>query len=150
MKYKDPTLERLAWIMDRWFRIGPFSIGLDGLLGLIPGFGDVAGGVLSVFIIAKAMQHGVPRIVILRMVMNVGIDSLGGSIPLVGDFFDFAFRANVRNLDLYRQALAGRRRPIRDWGFVLFVMALLVAVIAIPIVVFFFLVRLAAPYMSSF
>jgi hypothetical protein len=147
---EDPSIERLAWLLDRWIRIGPFSIGLDGLLGLIPGLGDITGTALSALIIAKAMQAGVPRIVILRMVANVGIDSLLGSIPFIGDIFDFAYKSNIKNLALYRQAMLGARRPVRDWGFIVLIGVLVLACIALPIIGLVYLARLAGPYIPAF
>src|SRR5688572_28236661 len=110
---EEQFLEQLAWLLDRSIKIGPFSFGLDALLGLIPGFGDMAGGALSTLILIKGFQAGLPRVVILRMVANVGIDSLLGAIPFIGDIFDFAFKANVKNLKLFKEAATGRRQPIR-------------------------------------
>src|SRR5438552_7279645 len=88
---EDPFIEWLAWLMDNSIRIGPWAIGLDGFLGLIPGIGDMAGAAVSAVIVLRAMQSGVPKSAVLRMLINVGLDSLAGSIPLVGDIFDFAF-----------------------------------------------------------
>jgi hypothetical protein len=147
---EDPFLEWLAWLMDRSVRIGPWSVGLDGFLGLIPGVGDITGGAVSAFIIARAMQVGVPRGAIVRMVINVAIDSLLGAIPLVGDIFDFAFKANVKNVEIYRQALRGHRDPVRDWSFIIVVFLILAAVVALPIVGLIYLGRFLGPYLPTF
>src|SRR3954466_2544957 len=85
--YNDRLSENLAWLMDSSIQIGPVSFGLDGLIGLIPGLGDVATGIVSAVIILRAIQHGVHRAAIIRMLMNVGLDTLLGMIPLAGDIF---------------------------------------------------------------
>src|ERR1051325_8873887 len=100
---------RLAQVMDRWIKFGPLSFGLDGILGLIPGFGDLASGIISAYIIARASRDGVPRPALARMMANVAIDSILGSIPFAGDLFDFMFKANLKNVQIYREALAGPR-----------------------------------------
>jgi hypothetical protein len=147
---EDPLLEWLAWLMDRSIKIGPWSIGLDGFLGLIPGIGDITGGAISSYIIARAMQVGVSRGAIARMVLNVAIDSLLGAIPLVGDIFDFAYKANVKNVEIYREAIRGARHPVKDWGFIILVFVLLAVVIALPIIGLVYLGRLLGPYMPTF
>ena len=141
---EDPFIEWLAWLMDESIRIGPWSIGLDGFLGLIPGLGDMAGAAVSTLIIARAMQSGIPRSAIIRMVINVAVDSLAGSIPLAGDIFDFAYKSNVKNLQIYRQTLRGERRPVKDWGFIVLVFAILLMIVALPIVGLVYLAKFLA------
>lgn len=148
--FDDPLAEQIAWLMDGCLRIGPWSIGLDGFLGLVPGFGDVAGGAISALIIMRAMQNGVSKAAILRMVANVGIDSLLGAVPIVGDIFDFAYKSNVRNLSIYRESLSGTRQPLKDWGFILLVAAILLAFIALPILAVLYLGKLLAPHLPGF
>src|SRR5687767_7117120 len=126
----DPVAEKIAWLMDHSIHIGPFSFGLDALLGLVPGIGDITGGAISAVIIARAMQAGVSRATIMRMVTNVGIDSLIGAIPFVGDIFDFAWKANSRNLELYQSSVHGHRQPAKDWLFVGLMFILLLAFVA--------------------
>src|SRR4051812_34076993 len=92
---EDPFIEWLAWLMDESVRIGPWAVGLDGFIGLIPGIGDMAGAAVSSLIIIRAMKLGIPKSAILRMVLNVGLDSLAGSVPFFGDLFDFAFKSNT-------------------------------------------------------
>lgn len=102
-------IERLGGWLDDRFRIPGtrFRVGLDGLLGLVPGVGDAATGLLGAYIVGRVWQAGVPKHVLLRMGGNVLLDTLLGSIPLVGDLFDFGFKANRRNIDL----LLRHRRP---------------------------------------
>jgi hypothetical protein len=77
------------------------TIGLDGLLGLIPGVGDLTSGAISIYIVLQAAKRGVPPVVITKMLFNVGLDTILGVIPVVGDIFDFAFKANQRNIKLF-------------------------------------------------
>lgn len=86
-----------------------YRVGLDGLLGLIPGVGDVAGALLSAYILYEAMRLGVPRTVLLRMAANIGLDSVVGAIPIVGDIFDMAWKANKKNVALLHAYLASQR-----------------------------------------
>ncbi len=92
----------LARLLDTQFRVPGTDrrFGLDGLLGLVPGIGDAAGLVLSAVVIGQAVRLGARRGTVARMVLNVTTDAVLGSIPLIGWVFDFAFKANVRNLDL--------------------------------------------------
>ena len=121
----DPWVEKLVWLMDSAIPVGRWSIGLDGFLGLIPGFGDVVGALISMLIVMRAVQSGIPRIAVARMVTNIAVDTLVGSIPLFGDAFDFAYKANQMNLRIYRQALVEgpESTTIRHWAF--FILALL-------------------------
>jgi hypothetical protein len=122
-------LERLASLLDAAIRIPGtrFRIGLDPLLGLIPGVGDGLGALLSSHIIAEAARLGAPRATILRMVANVAIEALIGVVPVLGDLFDAAWRANQRNVALLRaQARNPRRRTVVDRSIVYGGLAVLV------------------------
>lgn len=101
----DADLEFLAGLMDDRFYIPGTNIrfGLDSVVGLIPGFGDTIGGVVSSYIIWRAQRMGASNWVLLRMTGNMLFDSALGIIPLVGDIFDWKFRANRRNLELLRR-----------------------------------------------
>jgi len=131
----DQVIETIAWLMDRSIPIGGFRIGLDPIIGLIPGLGDVFGSLISAVIIVKAQRSGVPKATVLRMMANVGIDSLLGSVPVVGDLFDFAWKANSKNLELYRAAKLGRRETAKDSLFLVMVVLILIALLSIPIVI---------------
>lgn len=79
--------------------------GLDPILGLVPGLGDIAGAVLAGYLVLLAQRLGAPRSVVLRMLANVAVDTAGGTVPLIGDAFDVAFKSSSRNLALLERAL---------------------------------------------
>ena len=101
----------LSRLLDEQFRIPGTTqrVGLDGLLGLIPGVGDAAGALLSTYILYEAIRLGVPKTVLLRMVANIGIDTVVGAIPVVGNIFDVAWKANKKNAALLHAYLALQR-----------------------------------------
>ena len=139
----DPWIEQLAWLMDSSIGIGGrWSIGLDGLIGLIPGLGDLAGALISMLIVSRAVRAGVPRVAVARMVANVAFDSLVGAVPLLGDLFDMAYKANMKNLRIYQESLAAAPGAnIRHWGFFAGLAVALLAILAIPFAIFVLLVR---------
>jgi hypothetical protein len=138
----DPWIERIAWLMDNSIPVGRWSIGLDGLLGLVPGFGDLAGACIAMIIVSRAVAAGVPRIAVARMMANIAIDSLLGTIPVLGDLFDFAYKANMKNLRIYEETITGdRTSTIHHWGFLALVMLVLLAVLAAPVMVIVSIVR---------
>ncbi|MGQ0713542.1 MAG: DUF4112 domain-containing protein [Gemmatimonadaceae bacterium] len=105
----------LARVLDEAIRIPGTNIriGLDALLGLLPGGGDIAGGALSALIMLQAARAGAPTSVLARMLGNVVVDTVVGTIPLLGDLFDVAWRANSKNvrlLESWREHPAGTRR----------------------------------------
>jgi hypothetical protein len=92
------------------------KVGLDALLGLIPGIGDLGASVVGGYIVLVASRLGVPAVVLWRMMLNLALDAAVGVVPLVGDALDVAFRANMRNVALLERALtdpAGTRRASR-------------------------------------
>jgi hypothetical protein len=130
----DDLIEKLSWLMDRSIPIGGgYSIGLDPIIGLVPGIGDLISTAVSGFIIYQAQQAGAPKATVLRMMVNVGIDAAVGAIPFLGDAFDFAFKANQKNLELYRDAMSGMRDTRRDTAFLIIVLAGLGVLLALPI-----------------
>lgn len=108
---ESPRLRDLARLLDEAIRIPGTNIriGLDALLGLLPGGGDVAGGLLSGLIILQAARDGAPATVLGRMLGNVALDVVAGAVPLLGDIFDVAWRANSRNIRLLQ---SWRERPV--------------------------------------
>jgi hypothetical protein len=100
-------LESIADLLDSRFRIPGTDIrfGLDALLGLIPGLGDSVSLLPALYLMMEAKRLGASKFLLTRMAMNVGIDWLVGSIPLLGDIFDVGFKANRRNIRLLRDTL---------------------------------------------
>ena len=117
---RTATLRRLTWLLDDCIRL-PFGLrtGLDALIGLIPGFGDVAGGVAALYGIAVAWQLGTPPVVLARMVVNVALDTLLGIIPVLGDLWDIGFASNRRNLAILEHWLARPEHAARRSALVL-------------------------------
>jgi hypothetical protein len=101
-------LDALAAWMDSAFPIPGtrYRIGFDALLGLLPGIGDAISGLVALYVLTRAHRAGVSRATLARMGVNVALDAAVGAIPLVGDLFDVAFKANRRNVDLLRRRLA--------------------------------------------
>jgi hypothetical protein len=101
----DRAIRRLRWLstlLDSAVRVPGtrFRFGIDPLLGLIPGAGDAVSTLCSLYILYEAARLGRPRTVLARMTANIALDTLVGAIPILGDLFDFAFKANQRNLRL--------------------------------------------------
>ena len=97
----------LARLLDSAAKVPGTGIrfGADAILGLIPGLGDVAGAALAGYLVILAQRLGAPRAVVLRMLANVAVDTLGGTIPVLGDLFDVAYKSNTRNVALLEQAV---------------------------------------------
>jgi len=128
----DPLFAAVAKLMDTAFRLPGTDIrfGLDPIIGLFPGFGDGAGALVSVALIGMSARHGVPKIVLVRMALNVILNAVLGAIPAVGDIFSVFYRSNVRNYELFRQHAGPRRASTwRDWLFVCAVLAVILAVV---------------------
>lgn len=141
-------LDRYATLMDARFRIPGTRIrfGVDPIIGLLPGIGDALGLALSLYVVVEAVRLGVPKRVLFSMLRNVGLEALVGVVPVVGDMFDIAFKANLRNAALLRTHIESRLRPtpVRDarrwpqW-------ALLVAFAAVVLALLLALRQLLAP-----
>jgi hypothetical protein len=95
-------LRRLAVLLDDSIPIPGtrFRIGIESIVGLLPGAGDLAGGAFSLYILLQAARMGVPRPLLARMATNLVVDVVVGAVPILGDLFDAGFKANMRNLDL--------------------------------------------------
>ena len=109
-------IKRIAWAVDAAFRIPGtrFRFGLNSLLGLTPAAGDVVLAAVSLYIVNEARKLGLPRETILRMLANVGIETVAGSVPVLGDLFDMGFKANLRNIAIIEDHLAqAARDPYR-------------------------------------
>jgi hypothetical protein len=136
----DPRIadvEALARWLDYAFVLpGGFRFGLAGIVGLIPGIGDVVDALVSLYIVNRAIQLRIPRVSIARMVVNVGIEGLAGSLPFVGDVFDIVFKANRRNYQILKNHMTASRRQSRfDWLFLLGTFLIVAAAVALPLIV---------------
>ena len=132
-------IDDLARLLDSQFRIPGTNrrFGIDGVLGLVPGVGDTAGLLLSASVIVKAIGLGARGATVARMVMNVVVDAVVGSVPVLGWVFDFAFKANNRNVALLERHASDpsatqeeSRRVVRR-TILAAVVALVVAVVAL-------------------
>jgi Domain of unknown function (DUF4112) len=124
-------LDHLAWLLDNCFRVPgtKWRFGLEALIGLVPGAGDVVSGFLSLFLLLRAFQFRLPKIVIVRMLANSLLDFTIGAIPLIGDAFDFVFKSNTRNMRLFHEyAEAPLRGTQRHWIFLGAIIALFAGV----------------------
>ena len=111
--------------MDDLFKVPVLGwrFGLDPVIGLIPGLGDTSTALVSFYILASAVRHGVPKITLLRMGMNIGFDYLLGSLPVVGDLADAWWKSNQKNVALLRKRATVSAEEVRagsmsDWIFV--------------------------------
>jgi hypothetical protein len=109
-------LARLAWLLDSSIPIPGtgFRIGLDALIGLVPGIGDLIGVLLSSYIVKEAWRMGAPKSMLLRMAFNVAVEGVIGAVPFLGDLFDMAWKANQRNLRLLRGHHADARAAAKS------------------------------------
>jgi hypothetical protein len=133
--FDDENLDILSHLLDDFIRIPgtPIRFGLDGIVGLIPGIGDILGGVASCILLIAAWTRGVPYVILMRMIANVGIEVAVGSIPLLGDAFDIAWRANRRNYALLTGSLyQPRRHTIQSWIFLILLCLVMAALMLVP------------------
>lgn len=141
------ALRPIARLLDSAYEVPgtSYRIGLDPIIGLVPGFGDLVSPLFTVFILWQARDLDLPRVVQLRMLANVAIDTVVGAVPLVGDLFDVAWKANEKNLALLEaHATEERRASVSDW---LFVVLLTIGVLAIAAVPFLLIAWLASRLM---
>jgi hypothetical protein len=128
-------VETLAWLLDNSIPVpflGGRRFGVDAIIGLVPGFGDLVGAGIGLFVVWRASRMGLPRIVVVRMLVNSAIDLAVGAIPVVGDAFDLWFKANTRNLGLARRWLDQPERSTRDeWLGLLTILGILVGMVVV-------------------
>ena len=147
-------LKLLARLMDSAFEIPGLRLrfGLDAILGLLPGIGDLASSFVSLYILQEAQRRGVSRVTLARMSFNPLVDLLVGSIPLLGDAFDVVWKSNQKNVALLIQhessPEARRRRKIGDWFFLALLIAILMTVLAGSLTLTFFMVSSLARWLS--
>ena len=120
----ERSLDQLSNWMDGLFRVPGtgWRFGLDALVGLVPGVGDLATTAVSFYILAAGVRYRVPKVTLARMAANVAVDYLAGSVPFVGDLFDAAWKSNQKNVGLLRERAAvsadeARSGRLSDWLF---------------------------------
>jgi hypothetical protein len=108
-------LRSVQWLFDQAFPIPgtKWRFGLDALFGLVPGLGDVAGALVAIYALRVARNLGAPPVIQLHMLTNIALDALIGMVPILGDLFDFAFKAQTRNLALLDAWLGTPQRAAR-------------------------------------
>jgi hypothetical protein len=133
----ERSLDQLSRMMDGLFRIPGtgWRIGLDAIVGLIPGVGDFATSAVSFYILAAGVRYRVPKVTLLRMAANIGVDYLLGSIPIVGDLFDAVWKSNQMNVELVRERATATQEEsahgrASDWLFLGVIMLGLLALLA--------------------
>jgi hypothetical protein len=148
-------LEQLARWMDSVFRIPGLGLrfGLDAILGLIPGAGDFATSLVSIYIFTAANRFGVSRITLVRMALNIVIDLVVGAIPFVGDAFDLYWKSNQRNVELLRRHVdanptAARKLRTADRVFVAALAIVVLLLVVASTVMAFFLARWTVEQLS--
>ena len=144
----DAALDHLAALLDDGFAIPGTRLrfGLDPVIGLIPVLGDVITGLASFLLVLAGWQRNLPKVTLSRMVVNIAIDSVCGSLPLAGDLFDVYWKSNRKNFNLLqRHALRPHHRHSwRDWLFLWGVLVILAALALLPLAVLawiFYLLR---------
>jgi hypothetical protein len=130
-------LRRIAELLDDAFQLPgtPYRFGLDPLIGLFPVLGDLVTPLFTIAMLLQARQLGVPRVVQARMLLNVAIDTFVGAVPVAGDLFDFAWKANDKNMALLElHAREERGGSTGDYAFVALMILLVVGLAAVPVV----------------
>lgn len=132
--YRLDRLRRASRLLDSSFVVPGLGIriGLDPIIGLIPGVGDLVSPIFALVILVQARQLGLPGVVQARMILNVAIDALVGTVPVLGDLFDVLWKANDRNMDLLERHAFEIRYPSGDWIFVGGVVLAIAAAAMVP------------------
>lgn len=153
----EESLEQLSRWLDGLFRVPGLGwrFGLDSLIGLVPGAGDTATTLVSFYILAAGVRYQVPKITLFRMALNIAIDYVVGSIPFLGDAFDFFWKANQKNMDLLREratvsAADAKHGRFSDWLFVGGLMIGLLLILLGSLVVSFLILQLAWVAIAGF
>jgi hypothetical protein len=126
-------VEFLAWLLDNSIPIPGTGrrIGIDAIIGFVPGLGDILSGGLGFLVVLRGVQLGLPKVVIARMLANLGLDFVIGSIPVLGDAFDLWFKANSRNLRLMRRYVdAPGDSTAGQWLFFALIVGIVILIVA--------------------
>jgi hypothetical protein len=137
-----PALRKWAVLLDSAFQVPGTTMrfGLDPIVGLVPGAGDLVTGFFFVMILLHSLRLRVPKVIVARMLLNTGVDLVVGAVPLLGDLFDAGFKANLRNLALLeRYAVPGVTPRRSDYVFIGLCLLLLAALATAPLVLLWWL-----------
>ena len=140
----EPLFRWIALLMDNLVRVPgtQFRLGIDPLIGLIPGIGDTGSAMVSAVALIHAARQGFPKIILARMAVNILLNELIGIVPLIGDAFSFWFKSNARNHRLIKDYAGGRRKVgPSDWIFVFGILILLGLLVAAGITVSLYLLQ---------
>ena len=141
----EDGLENLSKYLDNWVKIPVvgWRFGLDALIGLVPNVGDTVTSLASFYILVAGVRYGVPKITLLRMAFNIGLDYVVGAIPFLGDAFDFFWKANKQNMDLIRERGTGKGKGTTgDYIFVFGIILLLIGILVGSILVSLYILGL--------
>jgi hypothetical protein len=142
----------LAVVMDNFLRFPGTKLrfGLDPIIGLVPGIGDAASAIISTLALVHAARYRLPKILLVRMALNILINELVGIIPGLGDVFSFWFKSNVRNYELVRRyAAAPERARKADWIFVFAVVAVLFLIVCVGLIVSLLVLQAIWQFLSA-
>lgn len=135
-------LRKLSRLLDNAIGIPgtKFRIGLDPILGLIPGIGDFVGTILSAYIVIEAARVGLPKATLGKMVLNIILESVIGAVPVVGDLFDFAWKANTKNIELMETHLGVTQNSEKPNRWLIFLLAAGLLIVCVGLLAFSVLV----------
>ena len=149
----EKSLDELSRYLDGLFRVPgtDWRFGLDALIGLVPNVGDTLTVLPSFYILLAGVRYGVPKITLLRMAFNLGLDYFVGSIPFIGDAFDFVWKANQQNMDLIRTRAAGHGEgTTSDYVFLLVLVLILLGMLIGSILVSAYVIYWVLANLSRF
>jgi hypothetical protein len=148
----EPLFKWIAVIMDDLLRLPgtKFRVGLDPIIGLIPGIGDTGSALVSAFVLIQAARRGLPKILLARMSLNILINEIVGIVPVIGDAFSFWFKSNARNYELLK-TFQGTSKAARksDWLFVIAVLVVLFFVVCAGVAVTLFILQRTAALVTG-
>jgi len=148
-----PASRKIAWILDEFIRVPgtKFRIGLDPILGIIPGGGEIVPSIIACFLLADARRHGLPFKLLLKMSGNVFLNALVGAIPLAGDAFSAYFKSNSRNYALMQQFLESHHgdQSGGSWWPLIFIICTLIAVTFLNIAIWLIFVAVIGSFIST-
>ena len=126
----DAALQEIAWLtklLDNQFTVPGtrFRFGLDAILGLIPGVGDITGLAVSGYLMLRMIRYGASGYVVSRMLFNILLDAVIGVVPVLGDIFDFTYKANSRNLRLMEQHFGEQKYQGSAWRLIIPILLIL-------------------------